>query len=67
MIAKIIWIHAIIQRPAIRLRTSRVASRSDSPRNRSPSSCERPIVFPSMIPETESDSWTSAEMSAIDS
>ena len=28
---------------------------------------ERPIVFPSMIPETESDSWTSEEMSAIDS
>ena len=67
MNAKTIWIDAIIQRPVIRLRTSSPASRCDSPSNRSASSCERPIVFPSRIPETDSDSWTSDETSAIDS
>ena len=62
-----IWIDCISQRPVIRLRTSRSASRFDSPSNRVASSVERPIVFPSRIPETESDSWTSEAMSAIDS
>ena len=51
----------------MRLRTSSPARRFDSPSNRSASSAERPIVLPSRIPETESDSWTSEEMSAIDS
>ena len=67
MIAKVIWIDCISQRPVIRLRTSRSASRFDSPSNRSASSAERPIVLPSRIPETESDSCTSEDMSAIDS
>ena len=64
MIAKLVWIEAITQRPAIRWRTSRSASRSESASKRSASSSPRPIVFPSMIPETESDSWTRLEMSA---
>ena len=51
----------------MRLRTSSPARRCDSPSKRSASSAERPIVLPSRIPETESDSWTSDEMSAIDS
>jgi hypothetical protein len=67
MTAKVIWISAIIQRPVIRLFTSRPASRCDSPSKRSASSAERPIVLPSRIPETESDSCTSEVMSAIDS
>ncbi len=65
MIAKVVWIEAIRQRPAIRWRTSRSASRRDSPSKRSTSSAERPIVLPSRIPDTESDSSTSVEMSAI--
>ena len=64
MIAKVIWIEAIIQRPVIRLLTSRSASRFDSPENRSARSSVRPIVFPRRIPETESDSWTIEETSA---
>jgi hypothetical protein len=56
MIAKVIWIEAIIQRPVIRLLTSRSASRFDSPENRSARSSVRPIVFPRRIPDTESDS-----------
>ena len=67
MIAKVIWIELIIQRPVIRLRTSRSASCADSLSNRVASSPDRPIVLPSRIPETESDSWTRLEMSAIDS
>ena len=66
MIAKVIWIEAIIQRPVIRLRTSRSASRFDSPANRSARSSVRPIVLPSRIPETESDSCTIEETSASD-
>jgi hypothetical protein len=65
MIAKLIWITAIIQRPAIFWRTSSSARRSDSPRNRSASSRERPMVLPRRMPETESDSWTMLDMSAI--
>ena len=65
MTAKEVWIEAIIQRPAIRERTSRSASRADSPSKRSASSAPRPIVLPSRIPETLSDSCTSEEMSAI--
>ena len=42
----------------MRLRTSRPASRSDSVSKRSARSSARPIVLPSRIPETESDSWT---------
>ena len=66
MIAKVIWIDAIIQRPVIRLRTSRSARRLDSPENLSARSSVRPIVFPSKIPDTESDSWTIDETSASD-
>ena len=66
MIAKVIWIEAIIQRPVIRLLTSRSASRFDSPENRSARSSVRPIVLPSRIPETESDSCTIEETSASD-
>ena len=67
MTEKLVWIEAITQRPAIRCRTSRSASRSDSPSKRSASSSPRPIVFPSRMPLTESDSWTMLEMSASDS
>ena len=67
MTAKLVWIIAITQRPAMRWRTSRSASVCDSPSNRSASSSVRPIVLPSRIPETESDSWTRLEMSASDS
>ena len=67
MTEKLVWIDAITQRPAIRCRTSRSASRSDSPSKRSASSSPRPIVLPSRIPLTESDSWTMLEMSASDS
>ena len=66
MIAKVIWIEAIIQRPVIRLRTSRSARRRDSPSKRSARSSVRPIVLPSRIPETDSDSWTIDETSASD-
>ena len=65
MTANEVWIEAITQRPAIRERTSRSASRSDSRSNRSASSSPRPIVLPSRIPDTDSDSCTSEEMSAI--
>ena len=65
MTAKEVWIEAIIQRPAMRLRTSRSARRADSPSKRSASSAPRPIVLPSRIPDTLSDSCTSEEMSAI--
>ena len=64
MIAKLVWIDAITQRPAIRWRTSRSARRSESASKRSASSSPRPIVLPSRIPETESDSCTRLEMSA---
>ena len=66
MIAKVIWIDAIIQRPVIRLRTSRSASLRDSPAKRAARSSVRPIVLPRRIPETESDSWTIEETSASD-
>src|SRR4029453_5245185 len=62
--AKLVWIEAITQRPAMRWRTSRSARRSESVSKRSASSLPRPIVFPSKIPETDSDSWTRLEMSA---
>ena len=64
MIAKLVWIIAITQRPAIRWRTSRSASRRESVSKRSASSSPRPMVLPSRMPETESDSWTRLEMSA---
>ena len=67
MTANEVWIDAIIQRPVIRLRTSSSARRADSASNRRASSSVRPIVLPSRIPETESDSCTWLEMSAIDS
>ena len=60
MTANVVWIIAIIQRPAIRWRTSSSASSCDSPSKRSASSSERPIVFPSRIPETDSDSCDEA-------
>ena len=62
--ANVIWIVDITQRPAIRERTSRSAMSSDSPVKRSARSWPRPIVLPSMIPDTDSDSATSADMSA---
>jgi hypothetical protein len=64
MIAKVIWMEAIIQRPVIRERTSSSARRFDSPAKRSARSSVRPIVLPRRIPETESDSWTIDETSA---
>ncbi len=66
MTAKDVWIAAIIQRPVIRLLTSRAARRPDSCSNRSARSSARPIVLPSRIPETESDSCTIEETSASD-
>ena len=66
MTAKVVWIAAIIQRPVMRLRTSSSASRPDSVSNRRARSSVRPIVFPSRIPETESDSCTIEETSARD-
>ena len=65
MTANEVWIEAITQRPAIRERTSRSASRPLSRSKRSASSSPRPIVLPSRIPETDSDSCTKEEMSAI--
>ena len=65
MTANEVWIDAMTQRPAIRERTSRSARRSDSRSKRSAISGPRPIVLPSRIPLTESDSCTSDEMSAI--
>ncbi len=64
MTANAICTDAIRQRPAIRERTSRSARRSDSSVKRWASSCPRPIVLPSRIPDTDSDSSTSDEMSA---
>jgi hypothetical protein len=58
MTANVVWIAAIIQRPVIRLRTSSSARRLDSRSKRSARSPVRPIVLPSRIPETESDSCT---------
>ncbi len=66
MTAKVIWIAAIIQRPVIRLRTSRSASRRDSSEKRFARSPDRPMVLPRRIPETESDSCTIEETSASD-
>ena len=64
MIAKLICTDAMRQRPAIRARTSRSASSADSPPNRRTSSGARPIVLPSRMPDTDSDSSTRVEMSA---
>jgi hypothetical protein len=65
MIAKEVWTVAIIQRPAMRERTSSSASPADSRSNRSASAPARPIDLPSSTPETLSDSCTSEEMSAM--
>ncbi len=64
MIEKLIWMTDIRQRPAMRWRTSSSASSSDSDSKRRASSPARPIVLPSRIPDTDSDSATSALMSA---
>jgi hypothetical protein len=48
----------------MRLRTSVSAITSDSPVNRRARSSPRPIVLPSRIPDTDSDSATSADRSA---
>jgi hypothetical protein len=53
------------QRPAMRALTSSSASSPDSRWKRSASSEPRPIVLPSSTPETDSDSSTSVDMSAI--
>ena len=66
MIEKVAWIEAIIQRPAMRWRSSSSASRRLSWLKLSVSSLLLPIVLPSRTPETESDSSTSDEMSASD-
>ncbi len=61
MIAKVICTDAIRQRPAIRERTSRSASsRGLARRSARPARAERPIVLPSRMPLTDSDSSTSA-------
>ena len=63
--ANAIWIVAIT--PAARPSASGPRGRrcrSDSAVKRSARSAPRPIVLPSMIPETDSDSSTSADMSA---
>ena len=65
MTANDVWIVAIIQRPAMRDRTSSSARLSDSRAKRSARASLRPIDLPSRMPETLSDSWTSDEMSAI--
>ena len=64
MIAKLICTVDMRQRPAMRERTSRSASSLESEEKRSTSSCERPIVLPSRIPDTDNDSSTSVDMSA---
>ena len=64
MIAKLICTEAMRQRPAMRERTSMSASSLDSPPKRRTSSGERPIVLPSRMPETDSDSSISVDMSA---
>ena len=64
MIAKVVWIEAIIQRPAMRWRSSRSARRALSLAKRSVSAARRPIVLARSTPETESDSSTSEERSA---
>ena len=66
MTPNVVWIAAIIQRPVIRLRTSSSASRPLSVEKRSARSPVRPIVLPSRIPETDSDSWTIEDTSASD-
>ena len=63
--AKLVPIDAITHRPAIRWRTSSSARRSDSDSKRSARASERPIVLPSRIPETDRDSCTMLDMSAI--
>ena len=64
MIAKVAWIVAIIQRPAMRWRSSRSARRRLSSEKRWVRSPVWPIVFASSTPDTDSDSSTSVEMSA---
>ena len=64
MIEKVAWIEAIIQRPAMRWRSSSSARRRLSWLNLSVSSPPLPMVLPSRTPETESDSSTREEMSA---
>ena len=66
MIANVIWMADITQRPVIRLRTSRSASRPDSCSKRAARSSPRPIVLPSRIPDTDRDSCTIEETSASD-
>ena len=63
-IANVIWIVDITQRPAIRERTSRSAMLFDSRVKRPARSPDLPIVLPSMIPDTDRDSATSADMFA---
>ena len=64
MIEKLICTVDIRQRPAMRDWTSSSARWADSAVKRCASSSERPIVLPSRMPETDSDSETSALMSA---
>ncbi len=60
-----IWIVDCRQRPAMLARISRSTRPRDSAANRSVSAWERPIVRPSRIPETDSDSSTMADIAAI--
>ena len=65
MTANVVWIIAMTQRPAMRELHLELGARSaDSREKRSPAPRARPIVLPSRIPETDSDSSTSVEMSA---
>src|ERR1700721_1018185 len=59
-----IWIVDWRQRPAMFELTSRSESLFDSPENESASEAERPMVWPSRMPLTDSDSWTMEESTA---
>src|ERR1700691_633495 len=56
-----IWIVDWRQRPAMFELTSRSDSLPDSVPNESVSEADRPIVWPSRMPLTDSDSWTIVE------
>ena len=59
-----IWIVDWRQRPAMLELTSRSDSLPDSAANELDSEAERPIVWPSRMPLTDSDSWTIEDSTA---
>ncbi|CAM5667715.1 hypothetical protein STENM223S_11164 [Streptomyces tendae] len=65
MAAMTIVMTAIRQRPAMLDRTSRSTRRSDSSAKAAVSESERPMVRPSRMPLTDSDSVTVAAIAAI--